>query len=57
MKEEEKLVKTKEKLSFIIKKYGCLKLLRKECNLYQKSSNKGNKEAATDTQKIKRLKK
>ena len=50
MKEEEKLVKAKEKLCFIIKKYGSLEFLRKE-------RNEGNKKAATDEQKINRLKK
>ena len=46
MKEEEELVKAKEKLTSIIKKYGSLELLRKEFNLYQKSANEGNKETA-----------
>ena len=57
MKEEEELVKAKQKLSCIIEKYGSLELLRKEYNLYQKSAKEGNKEAAADIRKIERLKK
>ena len=57
MNENCDLVNAKEKLSSIIKKYGSLELLRKEYNLYQKSSNEGNKEAAADIRKIDRLKK
>ena len=51
MKEEEELVKAKQKLSCIIEKYGSLELLRKEYNLYQKSAKEGNKEAAADIRK------
>ena len=57
MNENSDLVNAKENLSSIIKKYGSLELLRKEYNLYQKSSNEGNKEAAADIRKIDRLKK
>ena len=57
MNENSDLVNAKEKLSSIIKKYGSLELLRKEYNLYQKSSNEGNKEAAADSRKVDRLKK
>ena len=38
-----------------LKSMGSLELLRKEYNLYQKSSNEGNKEAAAVIQKIDRL--
>ena len=57
MNENSDLVNAKEKLRSIIKKYRSLELLRKERNLYRKSSNEGNKEAAADGQKIDRLKK
>ena len=57
MNENTDLVNAKEKLRSIIKKYGSLELLRKEYNLYQKSSNEGSKEAAAVIQKIDRLKK
>ena len=57
MKDREKIVKAKEKLSCIVKKYGSLELLRKECNLYCKSAIEGNKEAAADIRKVERLEK
>ena len=57
MNENSDLVNAKEKLRSIIKNYGSLELLRKERNLYRKSSNEGNKEAAVDRRKIDRLKK
>ena len=57
MNENSDLVNAKEKLRSIIKKYGSLELLRKERNLYRKSSNEGNKEAAAVIRKIDRLKK
>ena len=46
MSENSDLVNAKEKLISIIKKYGSLELLRKERNLYRRSSNEGNEEAA-----------
>ena len=49
MNENNDLVNAKEKLRSIIKKYGSLEFLRKERNLYRKSSNEGSKEAAADS--------
>ena len=57
MNENTDLVNAKEKLRSIIKKYGSLELLRKEYNLYQKSSNERKKKAAAVIRKIDRLKK
>ena len=57
MKDKGEVVKAKEKLSSIIKKYGSLELLRNERNLYQKSINEGNKQAAADSWTVDHLKK
>ena len=56
MNENSDLVNAKEKLSSIIIGCGSLELLRKEYNLYQKSSNEGKKKAAAVIRKIDRLK-
>ena len=50
MSENSDLVNAKEKLIFIIKKYGSLDLLRKQ-------RNEGSKKAAADRVKVDRLKK
>ena len=56
MKSEKELMKVKEKLEGIIKKYASMDVLKKEYNIYQKSAKDGNKKAAADMRKIQRLK-